>query len=78
MDLFAILKKKVRRRVLTVQKIVIGVSLFLLYFAGFGITFILTFLFNRKMLFPQKGQEDTYWLDVQDYEADISGCQRQS
>lgn len=60
-----------------VQKIIITLSLIIIYFVGFGITLIFILVFRRKMLTGEFGK-NTIWIEAEGYESDINGAIRQS
>ncbi len=67
-----------RKFVSIVQKILITLLLFLVYFLGFGFTLILSFLFNRKDAFGGLKSQDSSWLKAEGYKADFDNSFRQS
>lgn len=72
------LKNLARKIIVAVQKILIAVFLFLIYFLGFGLTFLFTVIFNRRLLGIEPGQPDTCWVKAEGYQADIQDGLRQS
>lgn len=71
--------KKITRRLITlIQKILLNVSLFLVYYLFFGITVGIAFLFNRRLLKPGKKREVSAWLAATGYENDPANSRMQS
>ena len=68
-----------RRLVRVIQWVLLCISLFLLYFVGFGITRVVMALVARKKLFNRrkKGLE-SYWRDAKGYQPDAASLTRQS
>ena len=60
------------------QKIFITATLFVIYIFGFGITYVMIMIFNRKMLKRQKKSLNTFWKDAEGYEGSIEECTRES
>jgi len=52
------------RLIKVVQKILVTLLLFILYFFGFGITYFFLIFFNRKILFEPGKKLKTYWRDA--------------
>jgi|AntAceMinimDraft_17_1070374.scaffolds.fasta_scaffold01196_1 hypothetical protein len=61
-----------------VQKILITIFLFLLYFIFFGITLIFILIFKKNMLKQNYESEYTFWNKAKDYNADIKESIHQS
>jgi hypothetical protein len=61
-----------------IQKIIVTISLFLLYVFGFGITAVFMMFFNRETLIRHPDKEDTFWSKAAGYEEDIEASFRQS
>jgi hypothetical protein len=61
-----------------VQKILIGISLTLIYFIGFGATLFLMMVFNRKALKGNGKNADTFWVNADGYSPDVEDSLRQS
>lgn len=52
------------------QKVLLNISLFFIYFFGIGFSFILMPLFGRRLIRPfkvKKGAQETYWVNAQGY-----------
>lgn len=78
MKIQTMLKKITQNFVRTVQKILIVVSLIFIYFFGFGITLLFTLIFHRKVLTGYSKDDNTFWVEAERYEPDISDSLRQS
>lgn len=61
-----------------IQKLLVTIFLFLIYVFGFGLTAIFTLVFNRHLLRKGSKNEDTFWNQAKDYEANIEDNLRQS
>jgi len=61
-----------------IQKILISVALFVIYYFGLGITFIFSFVFNREVLSGRKKDKDTFWIRAEGYQNSIEESRRQS
>jgi len=68
------IKKFVQTFIKTVQKILITISLLLIYIIGIGVTAFCAMLFNRRI--PK--EKNTFWIEAKGYECDIDDCMRQS
>ena len=60
-----------------IQKVIIFISLFLLYLIGFGIVAIFLKIFNRKRLM-QDDKVDSFWIAAKGYEENLEKSLRQS
>lgn len=60
-----------------VQRILIAISLFLIYFFGFGLTKVFAVIFNRRLLGKSK-KADTFWLEAKGYLISIKDALRES
>ena len=54
-----------------ITKVIINILLFLIYFIGFGLIFLLALLFKRKLLFPKSKGKSTYWELATGYDSDL-------
>jgi len=72
------MKNKIKIFVKIIQKIIITISLFVIYFIGLGITKIFIMIFNRKQLREGFEEKDSFWQEARGYEADINKSFRQS
>ena len=61
-----------------VQKIVITVSLVLLYFIGLGLTLPLALLFHRKLMGFGHTNDESFWQDAEGYESELEAYRRES
>ena len=52
------------RLIKVVQKILVTLLLFTLYFFGFGITYFFLIFLNRKILFEPRKRLQTYWRNA--------------
>jgi len=61
------------------QRALVAAGLFFIYIFGFGITYVLVSIFNRKLLGagPAGKEQESFWTDAQDYQADASKCLRE-
>jgi cytochrome c biogenesis protein CcdA len=71
-------KKIFTKLVKVTQKIMITIFLILIYFLGFGITFLLVAIFNRKLIYGNLKNKDSSWLKAEGYDPDLQGSLRQS
>jgi hypothetical protein len=71
-------KEKIKRVGVIIQRIIINIALFFIYYFVFGLTVIAAFLFNRKMLMGENNLKDTSWREVDGYEADARNSKMQS
>ena len=72
------LKRTIKKSGIIIQKIIISVLLFVIYYLVFGLTAITVFLFNRKMLTGKNGPQDTFWLEAAGYDVDTLNSKMQS
>ena len=70
-------KKVVQPVVRVIQKILITVLLIVIYFIGFGITYLCALIFKRDLLFDVR-TGDSFWRKAKGYEPDMEDCLRQS
>lgn len=61
-----------------VQKVLIKVLLAITYYIGFGITYIVVFIFNRELLKPADEDKETFWKYAEGYNPRMEECFRQS
>ena len=78
MIIFDKIKAFVKKYIIFVQKILITISLFILYVFGFGVTVLLAAVFDRRLLGKKAVTGNTFWLAATGYEPDIERCERQS
>lgn len=77
-DIFKNLKKAVNAIVIFIQKVLITVSLFLLYFFGFGALYFFCLIFKREAIRGTLKDKATFWETAEDYESDMDEALRQS
>lgn len=72
------LKRLLQKFVRIIQKILITLSLTVVYFLGLGITLIFIALFNRKIITSPSKDDNTFWVGAEGYQPDIEDSFRQS
>jgi len=72
------LKKIIRDSILIIQRILIAVSLTIVYFFCFTATWLFALLVKRKILTDDKKDKNTFWIEAEGYEVDIADSMRQS
>jgi len=72
------IKRLTAALVLRVQKVLVTVSLFLLYIVGFGLTRALAAVFQRRLLAGRPADAESFWLEAEGYEADAASLARGS
>ena len=72
------LKRIISGLVKVIQKIIIFISLTLIYFIGLGITWLFVATFKRKVLRPYAEDDLTFWVKAGGYGEDIDASLRQS
>jgi hypothetical protein len=63
---------------LVIRKVILPISLFLLYVFGIGSTRLIMMLFDRKRIRRNNEKDASFWLEAKDYDANIERCNRQS
>jgi hypothetical protein len=76
--MFKILQKAANAIVVLIQKVVITISLFCIYFICFGMIFLFCLIFKRKVICGASGDSSTFWVPAEDYETGIDEAARQS
>lgn len=71
-------KKIILWIIFLIQKMLLFISLTLIYFIGFGITLFFMKIFSRRDLAGYSKDNDTFWIEAKGYEADIEDSMRQS
>jgi len=61
-----------------VQRVLLFVLLTLLYYVGFGATYLFAALFKRRVLWPRAAAPDSAWEAAADYRTDLSTGTEQS
>jgi hypothetical protein len=72
------IKRIIQNFIRIIQKILVTLSLPIVYFLGFGITLIFMMVFNRKVLTSNSKDDNTFWVKATEYEANIEDSMRQS
>lgn len=72
------LKRLLHNFIRIIQKILITISLTLVYFLGLGITLIFIAIFNRKIITSPSKDDYTSWVGAEGYQPDIEDSFRQS
>jgi cytochrome c biogenesis protein CcdA len=73
-----IFKRRLEDLVRIIQKVLITVFLFLIYFLGLGLTLIFIYLFSRKLIYSEARNRNSSWLETEGYVSDLEECFRQS
>ena len=76
--IFQNIQNKIIKIVGVIQKFLVTIFLVINYYIGFGITYIFALIFNRKLLWVKKTNENTFWLEAEGYEPNIENFKRQS
>ncbi len=71
------MRKLLKAYIRFVQRILVTVLLSLLYTVGFGVTWLLACVFQRKLL-SGSGSESSCWEPPQGYADDLEGAREQS
>ena len=74
----AMLKRTIQKLLIIIQRIMISVLLFIIYYLVFGLTVLIAFLFNRKVLIEKDNLQHTSWREATGYEADMFNSRMQS
>lgn len=61
-----------------VQRVVVTLCLFFVYFLGMGITALLVRVFNRSLLRQSPADADSWWVEAEGYQPDPDTAARQS
>ena len=72
------IKGKLRKIYLVVQKALINVLLFIVYIVGFGITKIFVSIFNKSLYAEKTEKTKSFWITSKGYEADINESKMES
>lgn len=72
------IKKIIQNFIRIIQKILITISLIIVYIVGFGVTLIFAMVFNRRLLGEECKEKSTFWIKAKWYGADINDSVRQS
>lgn len=76
--MIARIKTVVKNFITSIQKLIVVVSLFLIYIFGFGLTVIFMLIAKRGFLKDGPAQKDTFWKEADGYDAGIDEAFRQS
>jgi hypothetical protein len=71
-------KKFINNYIRFVQKILITILLSLLYFIGFGLTYLFLLIFKPSLLISRFKIKDSYWQMAKDYETNLEDSMHQS
>lgn len=71
-------KKITQSLIKAIQRVIMSVSLFFIYYLIFGITKAIAFVFNRRLLKGHKEKKDSAWLVAAGYENDPANSKMQS
>ncbi len=69
-------KNLVQKVVVAIQAVLVTIALFLVYFAGIGLTRMVTFI--PALIASRTRTRDSYWTDVEDYDSSEKTNLRQS
>jgi hypothetical protein len=72
------MKKIIKIYIRFVQKILITLLLTVLYFIGFGLTWVYSVLFKRGMLYGRCRNDESFWLDIKEQEPNLQNSIQQS
>ena len=72
------LKKIIRKLGIAIQRIIISILLFVIYYLVFGLTVVIALLFNRKILNWQNSAVNSSWHEANGYDPDIANSRMQS
>ncbi len=72
------IRKCIQTVLRVIQKILIFVLLTLVYFIGFGITYICALLFKRELFKSNNTNALSFWRDAEGYDMTMKECTRQS
>jgi len=74
----SIIKKATWNLIRSIQAILMFLLLTIIYFLGFGITFIVMAVFKPRVLRGARENDASFWVTAQGYEADLKDSMRQS
>ena len=61
-----------------IQQFLVFILLHFTYFVLFGLSLPFVVLFQWKLLWPQRKDADTFWIEAEGYSTDLEDCSRQS
>ena len=76
--MLATLRRIFKAVITAAQRVVMSVALFLVYFVGVGLTWLVVMLFNRKALRRTPADAPSFWVDAQGYDVDQQSGRRQT
>lgn len=71
-------KKIIQKLIIIIQKVIINVSLFIVYYLVFGLTVVVAFLFNRKIFKRRNFAQYSTWFDATGYDNGMNDNKAQS
>jgi hypothetical protein len=71
-------KKIIQKLAILVQKVIMDVSLFLIYYLILGLAVVFALLFNRKILTGGSRLQNTNWFPASGYDKDALDSKMQS
>lgn len=72
------LKKIIHKLIIIIQKVIISVLLFIVYYLFFGLTVVIAFLFKRRIVWGRDYLKGTTWLNAAGYDEDMLQSKMQS
>ena len=76
--LINVFKRAIQKLISIIQRIIINVSLFVVYYLVFGLTVVVAFLFNRRIFRGRNFAKYSTWLDAAGYDKDMNDNKVQS
>ena len=61
-----------------IRRVILPVSLFLVYILGIGITLVILLIFDRKVLRIGNEKSESFWVKPHDLDKDMEAFMRQS
>lgn len=68
----------IKNFITSIQRLIVVISLFLIYIFGFGLTAIFMIVFKKNFLENSPAKKDTFWIDANGYNPNIEEAFRQS
>ncbi len=78
MGLLRRLQAAIRRLIRAVQKVVMVVLLFGVYWLGFGVSRLLAMVFQRELLQSEHPDQDSFWRAAEGYDAEVTEARHQT
>jgi hypothetical protein len=72
------IKDKIRGLLRAVQRILAVILLFIIYFAGFGLTSFFTLFFRRRDAGSTCRGNDSFWIEAEGYSNEMDDCLKES